>query len=151
VTVARGDTVRHAIRMVGVQQAAAPPRTTPAAPATPPAGSGQCTDPGQQLTYNANGVCFDRGPRLTGAPSMNVASIGGELPPWIMMYVQVAADGRVLRVQHGIPRDQMNEFQALGQVIGPATTFLRQNSFQPALKAEQPVQAWGQVQLRLTR
>jgi serine/threonine-protein kinase len=145
VSVAKGDSLTEAVRLVKAAAAvAAAPAPRPAAPrpvaqppAAAPAEAGTCDSPFEP-TFNKDRVCFDTPP----APTANLvvpldASVSGAPRP-VFLWVRVRADGAARGVAVPPRPGSDPSFVVL------ARAFAREQHYQPALKNGQPVEAWFQ-------
>jgi hypothetical protein len=143
VSVAKGDSLTEAVKLVRATATAAPaprpaaPRPVARPPAAAPAEAGTCDSPFEP-TFNKDGVCFDTPP----APTANLvvpldASVSGTPRP-VFLWVRVGPDGAARNVAVPPRPGSDPSFVVL------ARGFAREQRYQPALKNGQPVEAWFQ-------
>jgi serine/threonine protein kinase len=138
VAVRKADTASYEVVVKRIERTAAPPPAArrDAAPVTPAAPAGQCTNPGQRATYNLDSVCWDRPPRLRGPAIVPVAAGAIQSGRPVSVLVHVGADGRPLTASPVARAGDDLRFMQL------AVRYARAQTYEPATKTGQPVASW---------
>jgi hypothetical protein len=124
-------------RVAVAESAAAPPATPTAAPSAAPSSSPASRCDAPTPTYNADGSCFDVRPLPKAPTYVPVPADGQPHPRPSVLWVRVSADGTTLDVRPMLPSNDP-AFER------DARDFARTLAWRPALKGNQPVEAWTQ-------